>query len=145
MNQTRSARLVDAFINHPSIRPTIEQGAQRLESAELLSDDRNVVFANEQGVVIFIPEDEGYAIHAAFIPEGRGAMMLRSVRSALDTIFSEFGASKITARVPMILPAPRMACRLLGFTSHGLDEAGTSEIFILERKAYGRDHPIHFR
>lgn len=141
MIRTCSAKLVDAIVNHPSIRPTIELGTYRIDSSDLLSDDGTVIYASEDGVVIFIPKGWGiYEGHMAFLPWGRGKVMLSHCRAALDGIFGDFGAEKVTAAVPMQLPAARISCRLLGFASHGPDEAGTSEIFTLEREAYGRDH-----
>jgi hypothetical protein len=137
--ETHSARLVDAFINHPSIRPTIEQGTHRLTSDEFLSDERNLVFASENGLIILVHREPGILqVHLAFLPEGRGAPMVKSCREVMDLVF-ERGTTRIIAEIPNQLRAPKLACRRLGFKSLGPDDTGLQEVFSLERDDYGRN------
>lgn len=146
MRRTRSARLVDAIVNHPSIRPTIEWGSHRIESADFLSDERNLVLADENGIAILAYREPGiYQAHLAFIPEGRGAVMLKSCRKALDSLFTEYGAKIIYAKIPNQLKASKLACRWLGFTSLGPDDTGLQETFMLERDDHGRSHSKRIR
>lgn len=141
MIHTRSVKLVNAIANHPSVRSTIEKGDHRIDSSLLLADLDNVVMADANGLVIFIPQGQGvYAIHAGFLPHGRGKVMIQSVRSAIEAIFGRFGAHKIVAAVPLQLRAARMACRLLGFSSMGMGPEQMTEIFVLEGAVNGRSH-----
>lgn len=129
MFRTKSHTLIDAIVNHPDVRPTLEAGNHRLFSQDVLDDDDNVVFAGEQGAIIFINEGEGvYRGHIAFLRDGRGKAALQAGRECLDKLFAAFDASKVVAAVPLQLRAARLLCRMLGFRSTGADDV--QEFFV---------------
>lgn len=132
--RTSSAHLVNVFINHPDIRPTIEKGEHELNSLELLTDHRNIVLCGEGGGAVFLaqPEDNVYEGHIFLLKGQRGAVGLAFGKAALAAMFGLYEASTIVAKVPMRLPAARMYVRKLGFSSTGEDGRG-HETFRLEK------------
>jgi hypothetical protein len=122
---------VDAIINHPGCRATIQQGRYRLESAGVLSNPENVVLAYDQGVAIFEGLGRGvYQGHICTLPTSRGREALAFGRLAVTKLFHEHRAAVLTARVPMQLPAARFYCRRLGLKPEGRDLF--DEIFTME-------------
>lgn len=127
MFKTRSYKLVDAIANHPDVRPTIEGGDHYISSAGLLGDMRNIVFADEHGIIIFTHAKPGaYMLHIGMLKSGRGAYMLKVSKECLNTLFTQFEASLVMAALPLTLPPKqlrgmRLFCRLLGFCHAGAD------------------------
>lgn len=138
MFPTRSLKLVDAIINHPDVRPTMEQGTERITCRMHIYDSRNLFYVNSYGFAFFKYLAPGfYDLHAGFLREGRGSVAFSSLRSALEAVFTEHGAQKVAAAIPSQLRAARIMCRMLGFTS--VEGDPRQEFFALERGAgYGR-------
>lgn len=131
MFRTHSPALVEAIVNHPDVRPTIEDGMYRLNASMIFESDDNLVFACETGVVIFVCFGDGvYHLHGGFLAHGRGANAVAEVKNAIEVVFSRYAARKVQAAVPLQLRAARMFCRLVGFASEGRDL--THEHFALE-------------
>lgn len=131
MFRTYSKNLVEIVVNHPDIRPTIQGGDYRLDANDVMNDTRNIAFACETGVVLFIYKEPGvYQLHGGFVNCGRGANAVAEVRNAIETVMSRFNARKVQVAVPLQLRAARMFCRLVGFTSEGSDP--TQEHFVIE-------------
>lgn len=123
MFRTFSRSLVDAVINHPDVRPTMEAGIHILRSVDVLSDTRNVVYACEHGVAVCIWERSGvYKVHIGLLKGGRGKVGLAFAKECVDDLFKRFGASVLHTAIPLQLRAARLFCRLLGFRSTGNDE-----------------------
>lgn len=134
MFPTNDPRLFDAFVNHPEIRGTIEQGEERISTEERLSQPDAHGYACPVGVCLFFDEGDGvYALHGGFLKKGRGGKALAYTKSAVDDVFGQKQVRKVVARVPYQLPAARLFCRMLGFKSTGLDSEGTVEEFVMEK------------
>lgn len=119
---TPSATFVDAIINHPDVRNTIERGTHRLQSASVIHDPNNYVVAYEQGVAVFVGRGlDIYEGHICTLKGSRGAEALRFGKAALHRLFTERRARKVVAYVPLELPAARFYCRRLGLKSESRD------------------------
>lgn len=133
MFETRAISLISAIVNHPTIRPTIEQGDHRVDVTDFVMNTDNVVYACEHGVALFKGVEPGvFEGHVAFLPAGRGAIALREGKDALDRLFADHGAQRVSAAVPLQLPGARYLCRRLGFVSLGADSGGKVEHFVME-------------
>jgi hypothetical protein len=133
MFRTFSTKLVNAIINHPDIRPTIQGGDYYLDSREVVEDPDNIVFICSYGVILFLSQGGGvYDGHIAFVKAGRGKVALQAAKRALDDLYAARAVSKVTAAVPLQLRAARLLCRLLGFVAVGQDPK--QEFFVLEEK-----------
>jgi hypothetical protein len=135
VRETFSPKLVEAFVNHPDVRPTMQTGDYRLEAGDILANPDNVVFASEAGVVLFIYKGNGsYAGHMAFLPDKRGKVALRDAASARDRLFRDYGAQQITVAVPSQLRHVSFLVRRLGFALVGRDNQ--QEFFVMERASW---------
>lgn len=138
--RTASATLVDAIINHPSVRGTAEGGTYRLESAPLLAQPDNYCYANEGGCVLFVGLGAAtYQGHIFCLEGSRGREALKLGHGALKCFFDRPVRVKIWAEVPMVLPAARWLVRRLGFASLGIDLEQGVERFSMETYN-GRNH-----
>lgn len=134
---TKSHKLVDAIINHPDVRPTIDRGDEHISCRRHIDDSRNLFFVNSYGVVFFKYLAPGfYEVHTGFIKAGRGATAFNSLRSAIESVLADHGGQKIAAAIPLQLRPARIMCRMLGFASTGRDPQ--QEFFALEGAGYGR-------
>lgn len=131
--------LVNAIANHPSVRPTIEGGDHYIDSRELISNTDNVVYAGEEGVVIFTclaPGTGWFQGHIGLLPDSRGRAGLRAGQECLDDLFTRFDASAVVAAVPLQLRAARMFCKMLGFATKTIDHE--QEWMVYEGGSNGR-------
>jgi hypothetical protein len=135
--KTRSYFLVNALINHPDIRPTLEAGGQYLDSRELLTDSENIIYAGEEGVVIFTHEyGRLYRGHVGFRSEYRGATALRLAKECLDDLFVRLDDVVVVAAVPLLLRQARLFCKMLGFVTKTIDHE--QEWMVYEGGSNGR-------
>lgn len=112
---TPSVGFVNDIINAPGVRATVEQGAYRLDASRVLEQPQNAVIGWWGGVAVFEHVERGsFEGHVFCLPGCRGAKALQFGRLALDWLFGTVGASKLTAPVPVQLPAARIYCRRLG-------------------------------
>lgn len=129
--RTTADRFLDLVINHPSVRPTIEQGQHRLSSLDLLSDYRNVCLAGEGGALLFVWQTPGvYQAHVMLIDTARGAAGIELGKAATAAMFDIYGAARLLASAPLDLPAVGWYARRLGFVSKGRDSE--QEFFEME-------------
>lgn len=137
MHRTQSHELVDVVINHPSVRPTMQDGTYRLESFEVVHNANNVILYDGCGVALFVWQRPGvYEGHVAVIDAHRGSRGLEFGRAALVELFGRYEALSCMVEVPLELRAARWFVRKLGFTSLGPNS--THERFVMEGP-YGRD------
>lgn len=130
--RTSSEKLLDVFINHPTIRPTVSAEAGPLSSRDVVSDRRNICLCGTGGGAAFRFVEPGvYEGHIFLMPDHRGAEGLRFGKAALTAMFGLYEASRIVAAVPNALPAARCYVRRLGFISQGVGD--TLEHFALEK------------
>ena len=136
MRHTRP-QLVNALINHPDIRPTMERGEHRIDSTEVVENLNNVVFASEHGVIVFLYKGEGvYEGHIGLLAACRGKQGLKLAGEALDRLFGQYNARKVTSAIPNALPQAKMFVRRLGFTSEGVAEDKPVENFVMEARRW---------
>ncbi len=96
-----------------------------------------MVFALNHTVIIFIALGEGrFGVHLACLPEGRGAVVLNTLRSAFDRLFRDHGAVAVEAAIPLQLPEVGFLARRLGFRSLGIAEDKPVEKFIMEAESW---------
>jgi hypothetical protein len=120
--RTTAAHFLDLVINHPSVRPTIQRGQERLSSMSVLEDHRNVCLGGEGGAALFLWRgNRSYEGHIMLLDGSRGAAGLAFGRAALGVMFGQYGALRVRAPVPRCLPAAVMYVRRLGFVSQGRD------------------------
>lgn len=137
MIHTQHPRLVNAMVNHPDVRPTIESGEHRLDAYDIVRDPNNVVYVNEHGVVIFLGRGNGeYDLHGGFLTPYRGKVALQDVSGAIDRLFNEHRATTIRVSIPVVLSPARFFVRRLGFRSLGVDPAKPVEHFIMEAESW---------
>lgn len=132
---------LDRVCNDPSVLPSVAAGLDRIETAALLADKRNVAFLGAHGGALFHRTAPGvYAAHDFFLPEGRGRWALRASREMLARMFGEFRARLIWAETPVENRACCMFNRWLGFKSEGVSrhaaypgaEPADYETFVME-------------
>lgn len=112
----------NAVINHAEVRPTVEAGAHRLDASAVLSDVRTIALTNGGGIALFLYIGAGhYEGHVFCLPGHRGAGALALGKAALRQLFALPDARKLSAPVPLVLPAARLYCRKLGLRPIGRD------------------------
>lgn len=117
-----SHTFVDAVINHPSVRPTVEQGLFRLSSFDIVNDRANEIVADSGGLALFLYLGNGaYEGHIFRLEGSRGANALAFGKLALQRLFGRPGVYQMHSAVPVQLPAARAYCRRLGLKPVGRD------------------------
>jgi hypothetical protein len=117
-----SARFVDMIINHPQVRATVQQGAERLFSEAVVESPINLCVAFEQGVAVFrYIAHRTYDGHIFALEGSRGAVALQFGRLALAKLSERCDADHLYTAVPLALPAARAYCRRLGLKAEDRD------------------------
>lgn len=112
---------IDLVINHPDVRPYVQQGVGRIYSDGYISA-LDLVVGYEGGVALFRYFGNGcYDGHIFTLPGSRGVEALRFGRLALARLATRKDAVWLRTGVPVVLPAARMYCRRLGLKSEGRD------------------------
>lgn len=131
--RTFSVKLIDAFVNHPDIRATMDNGDHALHSDKAVLNTDNVILAGEGGAAVFLYQEPGvYDGHICLMKDHRGQKGLAFGRAAVNAMFTDHRAVKLVASIRTVLPAARMYVRKLGFSSLGEDGAG-HELFVMEK------------
>lgn len=129
--RTFSPELVDLYINHPSIRPTIDRTAiGRLSSEDIVGWPGNVVIVGEPGVFIFAGLGSGrYIAHVGILDDHRGRAAWQLGKAAFGMLFGQYDARSCVAEAPLALPHVAAFARRLGFTGLGVDlDAGIEHL-----------------
>ena len=117
-----NAYFVDLVINHPSVRPTTQQGFQYLSSEETLKKPGTFVYAFGGGVALFQHIlDYTYDGHIFVLEGSRGSRALAFGHAALARLARDSDARQLRTGVPLALPAARLYCRRLGLKSESRD------------------------
>lgn len=117
-----STGFVNAVINAPGVRGTVQQGQHRLDASRFLSEPRNAVIGWAGGLAAFEHVERGlYEGHVFALPGYRGAAALTFGKQAVSWLFAKVGADRLVAPVPIQLPAARIYCRRLGLRPSGRD------------------------
>lgn len=119
--RTFDARLINALINHPTIRPTCGgDGASFLDLSAFLADRKNHAVTWDKGCFLFgWTAPQTYMVDIAVLPEGRGKAAYRMAAKGISYIVAE-GAERLWARVNS--DALRHYAVAAGFTRCGTDE-----------------------
>lgn len=118
---TPTIEFVDSIINHPSVRPTAQEGDYKLSAAKAFANGARAVVC-QTGVILFMPIGWGtWEGHIFMLEASRGATALAFGRQALSRFFAYPDASRLRAAVPLQLPAARMYCRRLGLRAVAKD------------------------
>jgi hypothetical protein len=123
-NQQESAmslrERINEIINHPSARPTVEQGDHELDCGDVLDRPGVVAFADGGKALLFEPLPCGvYLAHVFCIAGERGKRALAYGAECCDRMFREYGAKALQARAPRILPQVSIYAHRLGFRRIG--------------------------
>lgn len=107
--------LIDAIINHPTVRPTVQEGDERLSCYGLMRDGA-VGYADDKGCLLFfVPKEDGvWDGHVFAVAGSRGANAVTFGKQAIGRLFTDHRALKMVAAAPLRLPAVRVYCRRLG-------------------------------
>lgn len=107
--------LIDAIINHPTVRPTAQEGDERLTSYGLMREGA-VGYADDKGcLAFFVPKgDDVWEGHIFAVAGSRGANALNLGKQALRRLFTDHRAVKMVSVVPLRLQEARVYCRRLG-------------------------------
>ena len=131
--RAHSSDVIDLMINHPSVRPTIQDGTSDLCADNVVADTDNIVLLGEAGGLVFVAQEPGaYEVHVFALSGHRGAKALALARQAISTVFDCYRASLLRANAPLQLPQVAWFARRLGFTSLGPSPCGRFETFIME-------------
>lgn len=131
--RTRNPKLVDAIINHPSVRPTAQEGEERLSSDDVLAENENIIYTDGGGAVAFIYKGDGeYEGHIFCVETSRGRAALALGRAALGALFRLPQTSRVVCAVPLQLRAARWLVRRLGFEHVMIDPVNEFEHFKME-------------
>lgn len=117
VERTTDASRVNAFVNHPDVRPYIgEPDAGELDLAPFLADPSNVALSAEHGCFMFAPLEPGqYELHTAITPEGRGAGVLPAASAAFRWMFVQTDCVEIVTKVPEANRRARLMAARAGF------------------------------
>lgn len=118
-----SNTLIEAIINHPSVRPTVQGGEERLYSHELTAKGA-VGYADDKGcLLLFVPQGgDVWEGHVFAISGSRGLNAVQFGKLAVTKLFTDHRACKLVASAPLCLPAVRVYCRKIGLTPTGIDD-----------------------
>lgn len=117
-----SLAFVQMVINHPGVRPTVQQGDDYIDACAAYRDDANQIISFEGGIALF--KHLGCAVyegHVFVLPGHRGSEALAFGKAAVTWLFTGPMALKLSVPVPLVLPAARYYCRKLGLKPTGRD------------------------
>lgn len=106
-----------------------------LDSAALVTDERNVCLLGDGGGVLFAWRGPGvFEGHSFFLAEHRGAAAICDARAMLAMMRDQFGARIIWGLTPCENRASRYFNRICGMVSAGeiATPEGLCELFVLE-------------
>lgn len=114
--------LIDAIINHPTVRPTVQEGDERLSSYGLVREGA-VGYADDKGCLLFfVPKgNDVWEGHVFAVSGSRGKNAVLFGLAAIGRLFTDHRAVKMVAAAPLSLPAVRVYCRRLGLKPVGRD------------------------
>lgn len=123
LHRTFAPEVLDAILNDPSVRPTIETKVRgRIDSTPLVCCPSNIIIVGEAGAAIFAGLGCGaYVGHIAVLERHRGRPGFDLGRGALAMLFGAYGAARCQCGIPLILPQAILYVRRLGFVSIGRD------------------------
>lgn len=132
IRRTFDASLVNGFLNHPSIRPTVG-GEGFLDSTDLLADRRNVCLISAGGGMLFRWSGPGVFDTHVFMAV-RGQKALRITRDMLACMGREFGAQHLWALIPKASRNVQWFARQCGMQSLGPITAPDGEHQLFEMR-----------
>lgn len=129
---TPSPKFFNLVINHPEVRPTVQQGSHRLYSDAVLANPTTFAVGGLHGVALFQQYPDAWDAHIFVLPSGRGATGVAFGLAALEQLARHTGGrGSVHTGVPVQLPQARIYCRRLGLKPESRDlfnEYFTAEI-----------------
>lgn len=130
---THNRRLIEAILNHPDVRPTIDREAEGRLPADIVLRDDVVCYAGMAGLFVFAHRGGGeWQAHVATLPGARGVQSVKLGREAFEYLFGELGARRCHAAAPIDLPHVAVFAKTLGFKRARLDPEGGFELLVKE-------------
>lgn len=116
IGRERTARRVNAVINHPEVQPFVKGLAKLpLDLSPAVLNPNNVLLMGQHGGVFFHQHQPGiYEAHTQVVPEGRGAWTVAMVKAALHWMFTRSDAVEILTRCPKGNFAARALAKAIG-------------------------------
>jgi len=114
--RTFDAFELDVIFNAPDVFPAITTtGIERISTANLLSDPRNVGMIIEGGAFMFTQIEPGiYETNCSFLTEYRGAYAKSAIKQAIAWMFTHSDAVTLFCRIPLCNAAALIAVKLVG-------------------------------
>lgn len=109
--------LLNYVANHPDVLPGLAPGHQALDLTGFFAEQRNVMFGDTRGLILFVllPDGEAFEMHWLLTRAIRGAAALGMARNAVRTMFTNYDCCAIVGATPREnLAARRMNCALGG-------------------------------
>lgn len=101
LQRSFDAEAVNAFVNHPDIRPFI--GGDITQPADLsgpVECDKNICLLGEYGGFLGIwTSPDSYEVHTFIVPEGRGPWAARAAQAGIGMMKDGYGARQLWTRV----------------------------------------------
>lgn len=92
MKRTFDGARFQRILEHPDVIAHVSLGRELRDVSGFVEDRNNHCLMNDHGGVIFYQyEPDCYEAHIAFVPDGRGAKVLKDLHDAIEYIF-ETGA-----------------------------------------------------
>lgn len=104
-------------------------------------DGKNVMYEEDGSIGLATYEYPGvYTVHWFYTPEKRGVKALDLARRMMDDLFTNYGAELVRGLTDANLRGARLACRKLGYTSHGILSYpdGDYELFTMTKNDFYR-------
>lgn len=106
---------INAIINDPTVRPTVERGTHRLDCTGLLSQPGVVAFHEQGKAGVFVPMGaDTWQGHIFCVAGERGRKALAFGEKCCRCMFN-IGARSLEARAPRMFPEVAIYARRLGF------------------------------
>lgn len=123
LHRSFDAVAVNAFVNHPDIRPHIGGDiTQPVDLSGSVASDKNIFLLGAQGGFMLIwTSPDAYEVHTFILPEGRGRWAAQAARNGIGMMKYKFGARQIWTRVA------EGRDNVIGFTrAAGMEPAGSA-------------------
>jgi hypothetical protein len=124
LHRTMEAAFFNEVANHPQVRPFIGGGEHRIDLTEVIANPANFALRTAFGGFILAAQGGGgYETHSMFLPEGRGAYVVRAMHEAFRFMFTRTDCIEVLTRVPDGNGRARGLAQIAGFQQRFRREA----------------------
>lgn len=127
MIRAQQIELLNWVANQPEVLLNMAPGYESVELSKFFRDPKNVMLGDDRGVLLFGHQGSGvYEMHYLFTHALRGRKALLAAKTALKTMFTTYGATKIVGATPRDNQPARVMNRALGgrLTGTSIDGSG---------------------